>query len=147
MQTSSFPTRTLVGRQASACGLLRAVVAVLTITFVGNSIAYGQDAAPPVVTNATLLKIGVSKQVKVKEANGTKVKGTVAAINDDSFLVSPKDGGAAITIPYAQAGEVERSGLSKGAIIALCVVAGIAIVVAVLIAVVVAKGPLLKTGN
>jgi hypothetical protein len=131
MQNLRFPSRTLVGRQASACGLLRGVIAVLAITLVGNSIAYGQTAAAPNATKQNVEKLGVSKRVKVKELDGTKLRGTISAVNEDSFLLIPKDGGAAVAINYSQVATVKHDGLSRGTIIAIYVVVGLAIVIAV----------------
>jgi hypothetical protein len=139
MQSSRLSSRPLVGRLASAGGLLRVVIAVLSITLVGNSIAYGQTAAAPNVTKQKLLEIGISNRLKVKEADGTTLKGTLSAVNEDSFLIIPKDGGAAVTILYTQAGSVARDGLSKGTKIAIWIVVGAVVVAGIIIAVAVEK--------
>jgi hypothetical protein len=131
MQNLRFPSRPLVRRLASAGGLLRAVVAVLAVTLVGNSIAYGQTAASPSAPKQSVAQLGVSKRVNVKELDGTRLKGTISAVNEDSFLLIPKDGGAAVAISYSQVDTVKHDGLSKGAIIAIYVVVGLAIVITV----------------
>jgi len=128
-------TTAIVRRQAQACGLLRVLVVVLTVTLVGNSIAYGQAPVSPSATKQELLEQGISKHIKVKEVDGTTVKGTLTAVNDDSFQIIPKDGGAPVTINYSQVVKVKRDGMPTGVKVTIIAVA-VTIVVVVTIALV-----------
>jgi hypothetical protein len=111
MQTFRFTSPALVRRQASACGLLRAFVAVLAVSLIGNSIAYGQTAAAPAAPKQKLQGLEISKHVKVRETDGSTVKGTVMAVNEDNFLLVPKEGGATIAIKYSQVVKVQSDGM------------------------------------
>ena len=136
MQTSRFAPTAIVRRQASACGLLRALaVAVLTLTLVGNSIAYGQGPASTDTTKQSLRDLGISKHVKVKEVDGSTVKGTLTAVNDDSFQIIPKDGGAPVAINYSQVVKVKRDGMPTAVKVTIIAVV-VTIVVVVTIALV-----------
>ena len=136
MQTSRFAPTAIVRRQASACGLLRAVVAVLTLVLVGNSIAYGQGVASTNATKQKLLEQGISKRIKIKEVDGTTVKGTLTAVNDDSFQIIPKDGGAPVAIDYSNVMNVARDGMPKALKVSLIVfsVVAVAFIVVTLVA-------------
>jgi hypothetical protein len=134
MKTSGSTPAASVSRQASACGLFRAVVAVLTLTFAGSGIAYGQ-AASANATKQKLMELGISKHIKVKEQDGSTVKGTLTAVNDDSFQIIPKDGGAPLAIAYSQVVKVARDGMPKAVKVAIWTVVGV--VVAAIITVIV----------
>jgi hypothetical protein len=124
MKTSRFTLTAIVRRQAPACGLLRALVAVLTIVLVGNSIAYGQTPASPNATKQTLLELGISKHVKVKEVDGTTVKGTLTSVDADSFQVIPGDGASPIVIAYSQVVKIVRGGVPLAVKVVLWTIVG-----------------------
>jgi hypothetical protein len=111
MENLSLPSHPLVRRQALACGLLRAVVAVLAITLAGDSIAYGQTAAAPSAPKQSIQELGISKRVKVKELDGATVKGTITAVHEDSFLLIPKSGGPPVAISFSQVATVKRDSM------------------------------------
>jgi len=68
-----------------------------------------------------LLKLGTGKdaRVKIKLRNGTKLKGYVSEINDESFFVVEDSTGATTEVPYPQTKQVKGNNLSSGAKIAI----------------------------
>jgi len=132
MKNVRLTTAAIVRRQAPACGLLRAIVAVISLTLVGNSIAYGQAAASTNTTKQKLLEQGISKHIKVKEVDGTTVKGTLTSVNDDSFHIIPKDGGAPVAINYSQVVMVKHDGMPTAVKVLIWVVVGLVVAAIVL---------------
>jgi hypothetical protein len=65
------------------------------------------------------LELGISKHVKVKEQDGSTVRGTLSAVNEDSFLLIPKDGGAPFAVPYSQVVKVAHDGMPKAVKVAI----------------------------
>jgi hypothetical protein len=140
MKTSRFTPTAIVRRQASACGLLRAIVAVLTLVIVGNTIAYGQTPAGTNATKQKLQELGISKHIKVKELDGSTVKGTLTAVNDDSFQLIPKDGASPVVIAYSQVAKVARTGMPKAVKIVLWVIGSVVVAAIITEIVLAAKG-------
>jgi hypothetical protein len=140
MKSFSLPPVAIVRRQALACGLLRVLVAVLTLALVGNSIAYAQGPATPNATKQELLQQGISKHIKVKEVDGTTVKGTLTAVNDDSFQIIPKDGGPPLSIAFSQVVKVTRTGMPTAVKAVLWTVTGVIVAAIITLIVLHAKG-------
>lgn len=83
---------------------------------------------------ASVLKRGTSgkKPVRVKMLNGTKLKGYISQIGDDSFTLTDSKTKQPTVIAYRDTARVEGRGLSGGARIGIIVVAGLAVTVTVL---------------
>ena len=79
---------------------------------------------------AGIVKLGTGKdaKVQVKLKDGTKLKGYVSQINENSFVVVDEKTSAATEIPYPNARQVKGNNLSTGAKIAI----GLGILAAVL---------------
>jgi hypothetical protein len=73
--------------------------------------------------------IGEAARVEIKLYDGTKIKGFVKEINDDSFTVFNVKTNAEQNIPYPQVKQIKGHNLSTGAKIAI----GLGILAAVLI--------------
>jgi hypothetical protein len=125
MQTSRINTASLHHPRAFALRSLRILAALLSLFVLVDGIASAQALATSSVTRQTLQQFGVSKRVKVRETDGTTVKGTVAGISDDSFLLVPKTGGAPFSINYAQVDKVQRDGMPKPVKVALLTFVGL----------------------
>jgi hypothetical protein len=94
---------------------VRAISTVLAIVLAANSVALAADPpAPPdpVELKQMLTDRGIGNAVKVTEADGTTVTGTVVAIRGDNFDLDPTGAAQSITIPYAQVSKLENSGMS-----------------------------------
>ena len=63
---------------------------------------------------------GVGKSVKIKQVDGTSVRGKIASIGDDSFTMTVSD--KTVEIPYARVSSVEGPGLPKAVTIIIVVV-------------------------
>jgi len=121
--------------------LVRAIVAVLAVVLLGNSVALAAAGAPkvkiamdPVKLKQALTARGIGKSVKVTELDGTTVSGNLTAIRDDAFDITLKKATQPITISYSQVSKVGNGGLSTGAkvgiaVLCVAVVVGIAAVV------------------
>ena len=71
----------------------------------------------------TIVKLGTGKdaRVEVKLKDGTKLKGYVSQINENSFAVTDEQTGRATEIPYPNAKQVKSSNLSNGVKVAIAV--------------------------
>ncbi len=114
---------------------------LLVAVFVFNSVAVAQATQTQEASQAAKVKaevqkrgVGEKSRVKVRLRNKAEVKGYISKIEDASFDVTDKNTGRATTIPYADVGKVQGSGLSKGAKIGIIVGAAV-VIVAVVIAV------------
>ena len=83
---------------------------------------------------AGVVKRGTSekKLVRVKMANGTKLKGNISQIGEDSFTLTDSKTKQPTVIAYRDTTRVEGRGLSGGARITIIVVAGLAVTVTIL---------------
>ncbi len=113
---------------------LRCFALVLFISILGDALAYAEEPTlTPVTAKQMVQARGVGKGIKVKEADGTTLRGKVASIGADSFgmQVGSKP---AVEISYAQVTKVQGPGLSKvakiGILVGVAVVATAAISVA-----------------
>jgi len=110
----------------------------LLITAANAPLVSGQtekvnDASAIAKIKADVLKRGTGEKnrVKVKMLNGTKLKGYINQVDEDSFSLTNSERGQITSIAYRDVAKVEKSGLSKGTKIGLTVgiVGGIAAVV------------------
>jgi hypothetical protein len=118
--------------------LFRSIAAFLVLTLAANSVAF---AAPPdpVKVHNKLTERGVGKGVKINEADGTTVTGTLTAIHNDDFEITPAGATPPLTISYSQVSSVHNNGpgMSTGAKIGIIV--GCIVIVVVVVFVIVAK--------
>jgi hypothetical protein len=79
---------------------------------------------------AGVVKLGTGKDAKVavKLKDGTKLKGYVGEINENSFIIIDEKTGVATEIPYPNAKQIKGNNLSTGAKVAI----GLGILAAVL---------------
>lgn len=72
---------------------------------------------------ASITKLGTGKeaQVEVKIKDGTKLKGYIAEINKDNFVVRNAKNGTATAVPYGNAKQIKGNNLSTGAKIVIAV--------------------------
>lgn len=63
--------------------------------------------------------VGEQSRVEVSLRNGTKVKGYISKIEDNSFEVTDRKSGKVTTIGYSEVAKVKGPGLSEGAKTAL----------------------------
>jgi hypothetical protein len=91
----------------------------------------GNNSADTAKTKANVLKHGASEksQVEVKLRNGTKMKGSISQVGDDSFTLTDSKLKQTNTLTYSNVAQVKRSGLSIGAKIAI----GVGIFAAVMV--------------
>ena len=77
--------------------------------------------AEKVKTQITKLGVGTEAKVEVKLKDGTKLKGYVSNIGDESFSVTNDKTGAVSEIPYPNAKQIKGNNLSTGATILIAV--------------------------
>jgi hypothetical protein len=85
-----------------------------------------------VKANIIKLGTGTDAKVEVKLKDGTKIKGYIRQIYEDSFVVIDEKTGASTEIPYPQTKQIKGHNLSKGVTIAI-VVGVVAVVLAIAI--------------
>ena len=111
------------------------IMLVINLAIVPSAFASGvsEDAklADKVKTEITKLGVGKDAQIKVKLKDGTKLKGYVAKINDDNFVVKNTKNGSTAAVSYANAKQVTGQNLPSGVKIAIIV--GIAAAVVLLV--------------
>ena len=101
--------------------IFRAIASVLAVVLLGNSVAFaagaptGKAAIDPAMLKQTLTTRGIGKGIKVKELDDTTVVGTLIAIQDDSFQITPNHAVQPVTIQDANVKSIHNSGLSTGA--------------------------------
>lgn len=86
--------------------------------------------AEKVKANIIKLGTGTEAKVQVKLKDGTKLKGYVSQINENSFVVVDEKTGSPTEVPYPQAKQVKGNNLSTGA--KILIVAGAIILFAVI---------------
>ncbi len=93
-----------------------------------------KDASSIAKIKATVVKRGTgeNKRVEVKMLNGTKLKGYVSQASEDSFTLVDAKTKQPSTIAYGDVAKVSNR-LSKGDVIILGIVAGAAVVAAVVV--------------
>jgi hypothetical protein len=108
---------------------------VVICKLMGNDIAL---AAKPMDAATVKQKVdarGIGKDLKVTEAGGTTITGSIVWIGEESFRLKVKNEPQPTEISFAQVTDVRNQGLSKGAKIGIA--AGIVVVVVVVVAVVI----------
>lgn len=91
---------------------------MLALAFLSERVAF---AAPPPDAGNVKHQIetrGIGSGVKVKQADGKTIKGTVISIEEQSFTFQQK-GKAPESIPFARVMSVSNPGMSRGAKIGL----------------------------
>lgn len=78
--------------------------------------------AKKVKTEIVKLGVGTDARIKIKLKDGTKLKGYVSEIKEDSFTVIETKNGNATTVLYSQAKQVKGNNLSSRVIIGIGVV-------------------------
>ncbi|MBX7172636.1 MAG: hypothetical protein K1X72_16830 [Pyrinomonadaceae bacterium] len=118
---------------------LTLILTVLIINLSFSSAAFAETKeekeakfAQKVKTEIAKLGTGTEAKIQVKLKDGTKLKGYVSQINEDSFVVTDEKTGTSTEVPYPQAKQVKGNNLSTGVKIAIGV--GITIGVIVLLA-------------
>ncbi len=102
----------------------------LSICFVAL-LVFGADVSPVLgqtdnnaeKIKAEVLKRGTNekKRVRVKMLNGTKIKGYISQIGDDSFTLAHSKTKQPVVIAYRDAEKVESGGLAGGARVGIIV--------------------------
>lgn len=77
--------------------------------------------ADKVKVNVTKLGTGTEAKIQVKLKDGTKLKGHVSQINENSFVVTDEKTNVETEIPYPNAKQVKGNNLNTGVKIAIAV--------------------------
>ena len=77
-----------------------------------------KEAKHAAKVKAGIAKLGTGKdaKIKVKLKDGTKIKGYVSQISEDSFTVTDPETGTTTEVPYPNAKQVRGNNLSSGQI-------------------------------
>ena len=105
-------------------------VLIINLTLGGSAFASAkvEKAAEKVKTSIVKLGTGKDAKVEVKLKDGTKLKGYVSQINENSFVVINEKTGVTTEVPYPNAKQVKGNNLSTGVKIAI----GVGVIVVVL---------------
>lgn len=119
--------------------MLKKIISVLLIGLVMNLAVVGAFAetkeekeaksAEKVKTQVAKLGTGKDARIQVKLKDGTKLKGYVREIKENSFLVMNENTGEPTEVPYPKIKQVKGNNLATGVKIAI----GVGIVVALLV--------------
>jgi hypothetical protein len=108
--------------------ILRPASLALVGVIAANSVCYASSnpATPiqPFALHEKLVEQGLGKRVKVTEVDGTVIKGTLVAIDTDSFDVTPKDTTQPTRILNTQVHKFGRDGLPTGAKVGIGIAVG-----------------------
>ena len=103
---------------------LTLILTILVLNLSLNAVAFADTKIEKEAKFAKKVKINIAKlgtgkesKVEVKLKNGTKLKGYVSQINDNSFVVVDDKTGVSTEIPYPQTKQVKGNNLSTGATI------------------------------
>lgn len=114
--------------------LLQCIAFVLLVSILGDSLAYAETPTlPPATAKQMVQARGVGKGIKVKEADGTTIRGKIVSIGEDSFGVQVGSK-AATEISYAQVTMVQRPGLSTWAKVGILLGVAVAATAAISVA-------------
>lgn len=105
-----------------------AIVLVGLLVFGANtSYVFAQTNNNAEKIKAAVLKRGTSekKTVRVKMLNGTKMKGYISQIGEDSFTFTFSKNRQQTVIPYSDVARVEGRGLAGGARVGIIVAAAV----------------------
>jgi hypothetical protein len=112
-------------------GLLLLGLAPLTAYAAGG----GMAQASPETIKSQIAKLGVGAKAKttIRLTNGTKIKGYIAQVGEDDFVIRDRKTDTPTTVRYADVTKVERnSGHSMARNVAIGVAIGAGAIVAVL---------------
>ncbi|HVE58673.1 MAG TPA: hypothetical protein VNB22_17705 [Pyrinomonadaceae bacterium] len=106
---------------------LSIVLVGLLVVGANTSYIFAQTNNNAEKVKAAVLKRGTSdkKAVRVKMLNGSKLKGYISQIGDDSFTLTYAKTKQQTVIPYRDAERVEGRGLAGGARVGIIVAAAI----------------------
>ena len=92
-----------------------------------------KEAKHSAKVKAAIAKLGKGPdaRIKVKLRDGTKLKGYVSEISEDSFTVTDPESGTSTAIPYPNAKQVQGNNLSSGLWISIGVFVFVVILIAV----------------
>ena len=105
--------------------LLIAIMAlVVNLSLAPSALAadkLSKEAKHAAKVKAGIAKLGTGKdaKIKVKLNDGTKLKGYVSEISEDSFTVTDPESGTSTAIPYPNAKQVQGNNFSRHAVIAI----------------------------
>ncbi len=97
-------------------------------TNTGNNTA----AVEKIKANVTKRGTGEKARVNVKMLNGTKMKGFISQVGEDSFTLTDSKTKQTSTLAYSDVAQVKKQGLSTGAKILIGVGVGVAVTAVVL---------------
>ena len=117
------------------------VLTFLVLNLSLNSVAFAETKpekeakfAEKVKINVTKLGAGTDAKIQVKLKDGTKLKGYVSQINENSFVVTDEKTNVATEIPYPNAKQVKGNNLNTG--VAIAIAAGILVGIIIVFAIV-----------
>jgi len=115
------------GKSARLISLfLRSILAALILTLSGNSVAFA--AAKPLDADTSRQKItarGIGKQIKVTQADGHQMIGTITGIRADDFDLTARGSLQPTPIAYANVTALHNEGSSVGKKIGIGALIGI----------------------
>ena len=107
-----------LSRGASTCFAALALGGIM-----GGSPALAMKSRPTLPAAKQLVHDrGVGKGVKIKQVDGTSVRGKIASIGEDSFTMTVSSDKPTVEIPYAHVSSVDGPGLPKAVTITIVVV-------------------------
>ncbi|HRH44898.1 MAG TPA: hypothetical protein PKY82_24890 [Pyrinomonadaceae bacterium] len=92
-----------------------------SVAFADTKIEKDAKFAQKVKTEITKLGTGTEAKIQVKLKDGTKLKGYISNIGEESFSVTDEKTGASTEVPYPNAKQVKGNNLSTGAKVAIVV--------------------------
>ncbi len=101
-----------------------ALVAIIATNSVGYASSNPATPIQPFALHEKLVERGLGKRVKVTEVDGTVIKGTLVAIDTDSFDVTPKDTTQPTRILNSQVHKFGSDGLPTGAKVGIGIAVG-----------------------
>jgi len=107
---------------------LLANLVCFTPTSAGSTPEKESQFADRVKASIAKLGTGPEAHVELKLRDGTKLKGYIAEIGVDHFVVADAKTGATTAVPYPQVKKVKGNNLSTGVQIAIVVVVALAVI-------------------
>jgi hypothetical protein len=107
---------------------LSTILTGLLVLSIGPTLVFAQSGADAAKVKAEVTKRGVNekKPVRVKMLDGSKIKGYISQVGDESFTLTPSKTKQPKVIAYQDVKRVEGRGLSGGARVGIIVGAAIA---------------------
>jgi hypothetical protein len=99
-----------------------------TPTSAGSTTEKESQFADKVKTSIAKLGTGPETRVEVKLRDGTRLKGYIAEIAADHFVVADAKTGVTTAVPYPQVKKVKGNNLSTGAQIAIAAVVAVLVI-------------------